>query len=271
MKIILFSGGLGNQIFGYAFYLYLKKQFPNEKIFGIYNKLYLHEHNGLEINKHFNVNLPPESFKANLLSVLLFLYKKIYPTSKLLDLNQRKCVNRNAIFYMAFKLTKEYIPIEDNWICFKETAWDEKNIKILTRIRDSNSVFVHIRRSDYLSPKYKQQFQGCCTIEYYKKAIHRICITKDNPVFYVFSDDISWTKENLHFESDAIYIDWNKGTNNVIDMLLMSYCQNGIIANSTFSYWAARLNRKKQIIYPLNWINAKEGQPNIFPPDWEGL
>ena len=37
MKILVFTGGLGNQIFGYAFYCWIKDKFPQQNFYGIYN------------------------------------------------------------------------------------------------------------------------------------------------------------------------------------------------------------------------------------------
>ncbi|GHS99487.1 alpha-1,2-fucosyltransferase [Bacteroidia bacterium] len=271
MRILLFGGGLGNQIFEYAFYLYLKEKFPNSKIYGVYHKLWLKEHNGLEINKYFDVNLPSESFKTNLLSAILFLYKKIYPKSKLLDLNQRKCVNQNAIFFNAFKFDKNYLPNNNNWLLFRELNLDGKNKDILKHIQESNSFFIHVRRGDYLSPKYKERFNGTCSLNYYNESIKLLMNKEKCPVFYCFSDDMEWVMENFNL-NNAIYINWNLGVNSVIDMYLMSQCKGGIIANSTFSYWGASLGiEKRTVIYPLKWINEPERNPDIFPKDWIGL
>lgn len=65
--------------------------------------------------------------------------------------------------------------------------------------------------------------------------------------FICFSDDIGWVKQNLELGKDAVFVDWNNGTDSPLDMYLMSQCKYGIIANSTFSYWGARLGIKKSL------------------------
>ena len=102
MKILVFTGGLGNQIFEYAFYLHLKKYFPKDKIYGHYGKK-LQEHYGLELNKWFDVELPKEKWWVLPVVGMFYFYKQIFPKSKLLDLHQRQWINKKAIVYFPFK------------------------------------------------------------------------------------------------------------------------------------------------------------------------
>ena len=83
MKIVTFWGGLGNQIFEYAYYLWLKKQNPTEKIYAYYPSIGLSDHNGLEINKRFDVVLPPTSPLANSIGKIFFNANRILRRMKL--------------------------------------------------------------------------------------------------------------------------------------------------------------------------------------------
>lgn len=268
MRILLFGGGLGNQIFQYAFYCYLRRRFPKEKVFGVYNKFWLREHNGLEINKRFNVALPPRSFLIDLLSGLLYFLKIVHPKTKLLDLSTRIFQNENALFLNAYKLNHSFIPEVSDWISFKKFSLSGQNLHVYRKIKSTQSIFIHVRRGDYLSEKYKHRFENTCTVEYYRKALSVIYEKVEDPVFFCFSDDIEWMKLNLALDN-ATFIDWNTGADSYIDMYLMSQCYGGIIANSTFSYWGARLGLAKNLIlYPQRWINSDLGQPDIFPEGW---
>ena len=89
MKVLIFTGGLGNQIFGYAFYLWLKKTFPKERVYGFYSDKKMGEHYGLEIDKYFNVNLPSSPYWVRILTGLLYLGKKIGLTTHLVDMQVR--------------------------------------------------------------------------------------------------------------------------------------------------------------------------------------
>ena len=76
MKIISFRDGLGNQLFQYQLFLYLRKLNPKEKIYGYYNKKWLKAHNGLEIFNHFDVEMPKATFLSNLFVLVLRLIDK---------------------------------------------------------------------------------------------------------------------------------------------------------------------------------------------------
>lgn len=90
-----------------------------------------------------------------------------------------------------------------------------------------------------------------------------------NPEFFVFSDDPEWCKTNLKIEN-AKYITWNSGSEAYRDMQLMSLCKHNIIANSSFSWWAAYLNDnlKKIVISPSKWKNNMDGTRDLIPEKW---
>jgi hypothetical protein len=128
---------------------------------------------------------------------------------------------------------------------------DDFNINMHTRIRHANSVAVHMRRGDFIS------YGRLIDISYHQISIEEMrCKVKD-PTFFVFSDDIQWCRENFltmgfNINDNIVYVDGNSGLNNYKDMQLMSYCQNMIIVNSSFSYLASLLNQNpnKYIINP---------------------
>ena len=78
MKVIVFQGGLGNQIFEYAYYSYLKNKYKNERFFAYYPKSALKRHNGFELSRRFKVEMPPTSLLTNLLGGILFYLNKIF-------------------------------------------------------------------------------------------------------------------------------------------------------------------------------------------------
>lgn len=273
MKILVFTGGLGNQIFEYAFYLHLKYNLTEEKFYGHYGKK-LQEHHGLEINKWFETKLPKEKWWVLPVVTLFYFYKQIFPKSEFLDLDQQKWRNKKAIVFFPFKFSKFYFPKNNSWLKWKveESELNNKNREVLNIIRKEDICFLHVRRGDYLSPKFKAIFENCCTINYYKSAIKLMKTKYPNIRFICFSDDLMWTKNNLKLGNNAIFVDWNTGKDSPLDMYLMSQCKNGIIANSSFSYWGAYLGTKKKlVIYPMKWWNKKEGSPNIFMDEWVGL
>lgn len=269
MKILSFGGGLGNQMFCYAFYLYMKEKYPKERIYGLYNRKKLSEHYGLEIDKWFDVQLPPQRWYATAMCGMLYLWKCAVGKTRFVETGRDYCENEHAIAFLAFKYTNRYFPKSD-WIRFKldESRLSHENLDLLQSIKNSESVFIHVRRGDFMAPQYKALFEGTCPIDYYQKSIDHIVRTVNSQRFFVFSDDIQWAKDNLPLGQETVFVDWNKGTDSPIDMYLMSQCKYAIIANSTFSFWGAYLGvKKKMVFYPRKWNNGYQ-TPTIFDRDW---
>ena len=272
MKIIFFTGGLGNQIFEYSFYRYLKSKFPNQNFYGLYNKKVLNEHYGFELYRWFEVDPIKSTLLSNLVAYSIYILRHIFNVQSLYDSNRKEFEKPKAIMYYGLKPNKNYIPTNPNWLKFKidYNVLAEENKKLLINIRESNSVFIHVRRGDYISKTNFATFGNICTDNYYNRAIEIIEAKILNPKYFVFSDDIEWCKKQLSF-NNATYIDWNIADNSPIDMFLMANCKYSIIANSTFSYWGSRLiTNKSLVIYPKKWINNNE-IPDIFPDEWIGI
>ena len=97
----------------------------------------------------------------------------------------------------------------------------------------------------------------------------------EQPVFYIFSDDIDWAKENLKLSYKHVYIDHNSAKNDYEDLRLMSACKHNILANSTFSWWGAYLNPNpgKMVIAPKYWVKdpARRDTVQVQLPSWVKL
>ena len=143
----------------------------------------------------------------------------------------------------------------------------EKNKLFVNQIRGTNSVAVHVRRGDYL--KLEAIYGNICTIEYYNRAIDVINQTIEHPTFYFFSNDMEWTRSIFGCKENYIYVEGNGEDSGDIDMQLMSECRHQIIANSSFSWWAAYLNDnvQKKVICPERWVNTKM-TPDVYCRDW---
>lgn len=268
MRILYFGGGLGNQIFEYAFYLTIKDKYPKEKIFGVYEKKRFKEHaGGFEIEKIFNVKFPPFSFFGELvMNMIMFWNKFIRPTS--LYCHDLTHPNYQAILFNAQKMDLSFYENRENWLTYRSLKLNDKNLKVINKMKETNSVSIHVRRGDFLSSKYAASHAGIATDTYYKNAIKYIEEHINSPTFFVFSDDIDWCRQNLK-ANNMVFIDWNTGKDSFIDMFLMQHAKANIIANSTFSYWGAYLNKNNPIvIYPEKWKTSEAENLNIFPDKW---
>ena len=125
-----------------------------------------------------------------------------------------------------------------------------------------STVSVHVRRGDYISLQNLHPLQGD---EYYNKAIG---LYPADTSFVIFSDDISWCKDNMDIPN-SVFTD---GESDITDMLLMSMCSGNIIANSTFSWWGAWFNRNedKMVVAPKNWFGPDKGlsDKDLVPESW---
>lgn len=149
--------------------------------------------------------------------------------------------------------------------------------KYLEKIQSSNSVAIHIRRGDYLELKH---FFRIVPLDYYKRAVDIILKKIDNPTFFVFSNDLTWARENVNFLRNPIFVDFSllpsyMGFADIEEFELIKHCKHCIIGNSSFSWWAAYLNQhiNKNIFVPKIWFNDEFYQSSldknpIFPNDW---
>jgi len=131
----------------------------------------------------------------------------------------------------------------------------EKAKELLDKIsRDPYAVSLHVRRGDYVSDKATNEHHGSCGIDYYERAVGEITARIGRASVYVFSDDIGWAKANMTFSCPVFFVS-GQGVSSVEEIVLMSACRHAVIANSTFSWWGAWLNRNpdKIVIAPKRW------------------
>ena len=132
-------------------------------------------------------------------------------------------------------------------------------------------VSMHIRRGDYLNEENKAMFGNICTDAYYDKAVEMIKAEEKDVHFYLFSDDVPYVKQKYRGEEYTI-VDINHGRDSFYDMWLMSNCKHNICANSTFSFWGARLNGNegKIMIRPTIHKNTQTFDKKEMEELWQG-
>jgi hypothetical protein len=293
MKFITITGGLGNQMFIYAFCEELRARGYNSTLF-IQHRYNLRKygHQGYELEKLFSIETNTKIF-IKLLNSILVLFSQVLRAFPIMLREKMynliglhiKMVPENFIFYPEvfnfdfknqlfrgtwqsekyFSNVKEIIKIRFK---FKEELISKKTKDLAVIICQANSVSIHIRRGDYLSDQYINGFAGICTLDYYKKAVDYINSNTKGAVFYVFTDDFEWVTENFVIPN-ATFIQHNTGNNSWQDMYLMSLCKHNIIANSSFSWWGAWLNSNphKIVIAPKKWWRLFE-KDDVVPNEW---
>lgn len=284
MIVVFLTDGLGNQLFQYAAARSLAEKWRTEVKMDIrfYSKNFLRRYS----LHHFNIN---EKFLSRKDREIFRIKNTISRISGKLKLPARKYlyINKDTFhFDPAFLELPDNMFVEGYWqsekyflnieaIIRKEFMVKEPpdniNGTLLKKIRSVNAVSLHVRRGDYVTDKGTNALHGVCSLAYYEKAIGIIKDKVKDPYFFVFSDDIEWTKENISTGNYPVeYMDHNKDKD-YEDLRLMYSCHHNIIANSSFSWWGAWLNdhEDKIVIAPKDWVKSeKYYNPDLLPPSW---
>ena len=294
MVIVKIQGGLGNQLFQYA----IAKSLAIHKNTSLY--LDLSFYNGTTFD-----NVTKRNFELNIFN----LEYKIAPKFLLAIFNSNSVKNKWLRFgyrFLASLLKVKSFREESNDFTLKEMFdcniknlyldgyWQsdssfnyfnnglrkelQVNIPLsnqssnfLKKINSANAVSIHVRRGDYVTNSDSFNFHGTCDLEYYKEAVYKMNALIESPMFYIFSDDTDWVLHNFNFISNFQIINHNTGDNSFEDLRLMMACKHNIIANSTFSWWAAWLNNypSKIIFAPKKWFNNEVANSKVMlPPNW---
>ena len=258
---VIFSGGLGNQMFQYAFMMGLRKAgvdvMADISLFDIGQF-----HNGFELSKVFGINDEFKSYNGLRLKILRiirslgrgYIVSTDHKTAKI------------PLFYKGYWQDYKYFSSISDELrkTFVFQNIDDKNKEKACVMNSVNSVSLHIRRGDYIGIS---KLEDICTSGYYEKAIQILSSKVKDPYFYVFSNEPEWALRlfnsfGLNFE----VIDSNQGPFSYKDMYLMTQCKHHILANSSFSWWGTWLcDYPNQInIAPKQWVLGDEGvRPQI--------
>lgn len=292
MIIVKLEGGLGNQMFQLAIGRILAEKNKTfltfDKTFFDNNKRRLgHTPRNYEL-KIFVESYPVAGEKAILvfhkLSIINRIKKKLglnYPKTfreSSFNFNSR-VLNQNTPIYLrgffqSYKYFQGYEELIKKIFVFPQNRLEGKNIELLNYINNNQTLAIHVRRGDYVKDKRIQQYHGNLTTEYYLQAISAVVSKIHGLTLIFFSDDTQWVKEEFQkLDFPKKFVDYNSGENSWKDMFLMSCCKHQIIANSSFSWWAAWLNENptKIVIAPKKWFEKSEKDINtkdLIPPKW---
>lgn len=291
MNVVRISDGLGNQMFQYAFAkklqmltgekVYLDIRYINNEDIYLHNEDWFHakcdrREFGLD---NFRITLPiaDESkllrwkfiAQRNVLEQVLYKLSQKY----LVPWQYRDEDIKKIVFRKKDKIYSTYY----RGYFFKLSYYDDirktlqKEFQLRTPVclpselfkimRSDVTVGLHIRRGDFT--RLSRDISGK---EYYPKALKRMEEYIKDPVYLVFSDDIEWVKENIEIDARKFYIS-EMNFSDSQEFTIMRYCKHNIIANSTFSYWAAYLNSNPQkiVICPKRW------KTDIIPKGWMSI
>lgn len=289
MNVVKISDGLGNQMFQYAFARKLQidtgKRVCLDTRFINNEDVVARSENPCQMSKNdvrhfgldqFQIRLPIADNSVlkhwRYLSDIGILQRKVYTMAKkgmwfwgycdgdLSEIHTDTCF---PVYYKGYFFNLKYYD-EIKEILRKEFTLKNK-MHIPAELRNilkyENTVSLHVRRGDFLKLN-----RDISQKEYYPKALELMSGKVGAATVLVFSDDIEWVKKHLHINEKVIYVS-EMGFQDYEELVIMKHCKHHIIANSTFSYWAAYLNSNpdKVVVCPKHW------KTDIIPKEWISL
>lgn len=286
MRIQYLNGGLANQVFQYIFVRFAELYYPEGRPWFLDDSFFfIHQaHNGYELEKVFGIqaNLLSHHFDADIWQELILKKQRGvsiaqsfadlgFPIEMIAETTNYKTHNPfngkvyqipsnefhpeitkfpgESVYYHGYWIRPEWFRSYKD-ILRKELSFpsitDEENKKYASLISSCNSIGIHIRRGDYVDLGWE------LPASYYMDSIKKILRQHSDAVFFVFSDDLNWCRQNapllgLDLSSDVIYVEGNIHGANFRDLQLMSMCQGLLMSNSAFCYLAALLNTNLKI------------------------
>ena len=288
MIVLRLQGGLGNQMFQYAFARVLAK---NNNVVKLDNSFFDDKEKKLGYTpRKFELEIFSNDYKRatqkeiisfGKLSVLNHFKKKIglnYPKKHIENFskyNPSLLTIKPDVYLQGYFQSDKYFVGQKDFVrrlfTFNTDRLSDSNKQILKRIKETNSISIHIRRGDYVEDKVTNTHHGSCSLDYYLEAINLLESRYDNLSLFFFSDDMDWVKKTFDDIKQQKFFVNNNLDNSWVDMFLMSTCKHNIIANSSFSWWGAWLNDipSKTVIAPLKWNQNKDfNVSNLLPNKW---
>jgi hypothetical protein len=232
-------GGLGNYIFQIAAAYSISKRDDKEMVADLSDISIIHS--------------PIETYYNNIFRKVKFVSEVLINSShepyQPIEYSEIPKTTNNLKLKGYYQNEKYFLHLREDILNLFEI--DSDTLEYLTKkysdILSLNTCSLHVRRGNYVE---RSDIHPPQTVDYYKNAIS---IIGEEVHYLIFSDDINWCKENLNFIKNKTFI-----TDNIDyqDLYLMSMCNNNIIANSSFSWWGAWLNKNinKKVIYPSRWF-----------------
>jgi len=260
MIVCKIQGGLGNQLFQWAFGRNLSLKFDRNLF--------------LDSNFYFNQGSVVRQFSLNLYNIEINNLDN--DAINIMRRSPIKLITDNSTFFELDILNEENYYLDGYWqsekffsenekVILKELRYDSPRMRSIHKgmnFENEQTVSLHFRRGDYVGA---DDFYTTLNNGYYHDALD---IIGDYDRVLIFSDDIAWCKENLKFRNMI----FSEGLSNVEDLALMSKCHHNIIANSSFSWWAAKLNENsnKKIVAPVKWFGPKLDldTKDLIPTSW---
>jgi len=288
MIIIRFKGGLGNQLFQYAFAKRIAIERSEQLYFDLRyltSNVYSFIPRDFKLERLASYKMIDDSAEKN--------YRDFYGTknaicltddfpkkdiSSLINNSSIKAILLDGYFQDEFYFAPYLDLIRSEIKTLLKSYYPNGQLSSRLINSERETVSIHLRRTDYMQPITKS-VHGICEIDYYVKALGILNSKLSNPYYYLFSDDTQEAQrlfENLLKEKtniSAIVQQAPSKEDDLVEMAMMSTCKNFIIANSSFSWWGSYLSdaKSKLVIAPKRWYlseNLRREAEGIILKSW---
>ncbi len=298
MIIVGLAGGLGNQMFQFAlgYRLALDRAVPLAfDVSGLHNPTIVARNFSLGVfgikktiapenviqRYRYGSLFPNRPYIHSLIDSVFPLKRKSYKQESGLGFDSSVFGLGKNVYLQGYWQSEQYFLDRESYIrkALSFTPTLQENIRDWeAKISNSHSVAVHVRRGDYVTDPKANAINGVLETKYYMRASeflektikHRTRNSSNQLEYFVFSDDLHWAQKNITFKGKTHFVETKIDYE---DMRLMSLCRHQIIANSTFSWWSAWLNKNgdKIVVAPKNWFMAPLSNPDLIPNSWMQL
>ena len=139
---------------------------------------------------------------------------------------------------------------------------------LFEKIQQTNAICLNVRRTDFL----KVSALNTTNLDYFLNAAKYMAQQVDQPHFYIFSDDIEWSAANIKLDHPTTVVRHeHKGRKFGNYLQLMIACKHYIIPNSSFAWWSTWLNPSKEkiVVAPKNWFHDSPfDTSDLVPQNW---
>lgn len=287
MVVVRVCGGLGNQLFQYATWVSLSKQYGFDYCLDVSHYDTNHDHGGFRLDRLTLGDIPTcatnigsgfERYSTRLVSrfplACKYFFKK-YIHEGCFDRGVLQSVSFEKKYALGYWQSAEYFTQYHAVLkeLIKPVSISSSSLELSRNMgSDVHSLSIHIRRGDYVANEAACVTHGVCSVSYYKNAVSKVLSIATVATVYVFSDDIEWVKfqlaDVLSLFNEVIFV---SGNTQEEDLWLMSQAKHHIIANSSFSWWGAWLAKHDQqmVIAPTPWYDKPpkySADPSL--PEW---
>lgn len=288
MIIIKLKGGLGNQLFQYALGRALSSKSGmalkldvsgfKQDVLRSYRLQHLCVEAELADEREIEALNPPKSCYVAWLSrrckwAFQSFYHRSYVKERGFPFDPEILEIRQPVYLNGYWQSEKYFGSLRSTLLeeLRPTApFSPENAALAAEMRACESVSLHIRRGDYAANPEALKVHGVVPLDYYRAAAAKMAEGLKRPRFFIFSDDMEWVRENLDVGHPLRFVGADRRNADYEDLHLMSQCRHQIIANSSFSWWGAWLNRNpdKIVVAPKGWFAAPIDTRDLIPEAW---